>query len=736
MLQYPQFARTVGFDTETHLIPQVRSGTGTGKKKAYTTVESIIPRFVCATFSSTCQDGAFLMARKDPLGPAGALDQLLAYLGDPDTVVAVHNLAFDVGVMLGVAIELGRFDEVYAEFVRALAAGQLRCTMLREKLLLLAEGRFFDPTKADKQETSASLAAAVKRRLGVELSGKEGDDIWRLKYNTLDAVASDFWPADAVEYAMQDAVNARDLFEAQEELLANFDYLVGTKAIADIHEAQKSVALHLLGCHGVRTDRELVLALRDRVFRNVDSRRHALVKAGVMKHAIKKGKSSYSISKKQLATLIEADFTERGLAPPRTPPTKTFPEGQISSSVDKLVGVQDPALVDYVGMQEDAKMLGTVVPQLYLGSLFTVCPHYTPLLATGRTSAKNPTVQILPRSGGARECFVPTTPKRANEPWVLISCDYSAQELVTHAQNCLEVAGYSKLAELINARKDPHIAMACSIMSADHKVDVPYDLAMAVLKGKPCDNPFPWLTKSYVKSRRQMAKAANFGFPGGLGVSRFVDYAQGSYGVSLTEAESRGLQQNWRKTFPENNTYRQYIESLKRGEDFVITHASGMVRADCAYTDASNNLFQGRAALMSTRALIAAVNECLTPGTELHGCRPYAFVHDEILLAAPLSRASDVAKRLREIMRAAGQEICPDVRSDAPPAYAFRWYKAMEEVWSGDTLLPWVPNVTDGKGNWNRLSPGEQPDKGWHWEDPWEVLRGLTPSTIPEGVSR
>jgi DNA polymerase-1 len=276
--------------------------------------------------------------------------------------------------------------------------------------------------------------------------------------------------------------------------------------------------------------------------------------------------------------------------------------------------------------------------------------------------------------------------------------------------------------------------MACAIISADHKVQVSYELGIAVLKGKPCENPYPWLTKGLMKSSRQMAKAANFGFPGGLGAKRFVDYARDSYGVVLTEEQARRLQQNWRKTFPENNVYRQYIESLSRGDSFAITHASGMIRSDCLYTDASNNLFQGRAALMSTRALIVAVNECLTPGTVLSGCKPYAFVHDEILIAAPLSRASAVAKRLREIMRAAGKEICPDVRSDAPPAFAFRWYKAMEEVWDGDTLLPWVPNVTDGKGNWNKLSPGEQPDKGWHWEDPWEVRKGFTKSTIPEGV--
>ena len=41
-----------------------------------------------------------------------------------------------------------------------------------------------------------------------------------------------------------------------------------------------------------------------------------------------------------------------------------------------------------------------------------------------------------------------------------------------------------------------------------------------------------------VKNARQLAKVANFGLPGGLGVKKLVVYARTNYGVILTEARA------------------------------------------------------------------------------------------------------------------------------------------------------------------------------------------------------
>ena len=68
------------------------------------------------------------------------------------------------------------------------------------------------------------------------------------------------------------------------------------------------------------------------------------------------------------------------------------------------------------------------------------------LPATGRASYDG-LIQLLPRKGPTRECFVP----RPGHVWC--SVDYSAIELSTLAQVCLWTVGHSRLAEAINDGK-------------------------------------------------------------------------------------------------------------------------------------------------------------------------------------------------------------------------------------------------------------------------------------------
>ena len=59
----------------------------------------------------------------------------------------------------------------------------------------------------------------------------------------------------------------------------------------------------------------------------------------------------------------------------------------------------------------------------------------------------------------------------------------------------------------------------------------------------------------------------------------------------------------------------------------------------------------------------------------LYGCRPVLFVHDEIILEAPLAKAHDAAMELKKLMETSMQIFTPKVPSIAEPTLAFKWWK-------------------------------------------------------------
>lgn len=179
-------------------------------------------------------------------------------------------------------------------------------------------------------------------------------------------------------------------------------------------------------------------------------------------------------------------------------------------------------------------------------------PSHRSLLATGRTSCSNPNVQQLPRQGGIREIY------RARPGHVLIGADYGQLELRTLAQHCLDHFGQSRLNEAFEAGEDPHELTAASI------VGMSPDAFKALKKSDP---------ERYERDR-QAAKAANFGFPGGLGPHTFVGYAFSTYGVELDEAGAKRIRGAWETAYPE--------VKLHLGDDPLerVARAAGMSKDD------------------------------------------------------------------------------------------------------------------------------------------------------------
>lgn len=175
----------------------------------------------------------------------------------------------------------------------------------------------------------------------------------------------------------------------------------------------------------------------------------------------------------------------------------------------------------FMNHKENTKLKNTFIEKYKDRNI--VKPSFNVLVNTGRTSCRGFNLQQLPRIGGIRECFIPS------EGYYFISADYSAIEICALAQICLERYGKSKLAEIINNRVDPHKWLAAQINHC--RID------------------------EVSKADRQKAKTASFGFPGGLGLDSFINFAEVSYNIKYTREEAAMLKEQWLESFPEMKEY-------------------------------------------------------------------------------------------------------------------------------------------------------------------------------------
>lgn len=561
---------------------------------------------------------------------------------ETETLVA-HNASFDCGVMVQACPELMPLVwDAYRD-------GRIVCTQVTEQLIQIASGTFkIDPSTGKR--TSFSLAECMRRYFDASVDGKSGDDIWRTRYHELIDVPISEWPEDAASYALLDAEYAYRVCVAQKhESVANVTF-----------QAMSAFALHLVSSWGLRTDPEAVDALEARLTKSVDSLVSKFVSEGI--YRLKKdGTTSKNMS------VIRARVSDAfGGDPPLTA------KGSVSTSAETLLSSKDPLLEELSSISNDQKLLSTYIPVLRSGTEYPINPRYW-IGETGRTTCRKPNIQNQPRKGGVRECYVP----RAG--FLYLACDYHIAELCCLAQVLIHKFGSSAMADAINSGKDLHIETASRIMS------ISYEEALGLYESGD----------SRAREMRQLSKACNFGFPGGLGAETFCDFAQATYGVEITIDESKKLKADWLNAFPEMKKYFQHIsEALGFRGSFTARHIySNRLRGDVGYTDGCNTFFQGLCSDGARNALTMAVRASFTPDDSFYGARVVAFIHDELLCEVPESRGHEYAMRLQEIMIHGMKAFCPDVKIRATPHLMDRWYKNAEPKHDGNgRLIAWTPD--------------------------------------------
>ena len=191
---------------------------------------------------------------------AGHAQHFLAWterlLADRMPLVGHNVAAFDLAVIAADAYERNGpdvGDAVMRRIFELLDAGLVEDTLLRERLIDLAEGTLgkdFDNATKDgnPRRKSYGLKSLAKRYLGVDLDKTS----WRTGYAALDGVPLDAWPKGARDYVVDDVTVARRVADAQAQR-------AGVWRIPNSSEQSKAAfAFQLISTWGLRTDPQAV----------------------------------------------------------------------------------------------------------------------------------------------------------------------------------------------------------------------------------------------------------------------------------------------------------------------------------------------------------------------------------------------------------------------------------------------------------------------------------------------
>jgi len=334
---------------------------------------------------------------------------------------------------------------------------------------------------------------------------------------------------------------------------------------------------------------------------------------------------------------------------------------QVALDADSCRETGDPLLCQYAEASTLSKTISTDLKILALGSKFPIHTHFETIEATGRTGSSSPNIQNIRRLKGIRECFMPRLGH------VFINPDYTMLELHTLAQLCLWWLGYSRLAEALNANRDPHVIIGAQLCG------ISYEKGMQLHAAE--DPTF--------ENFRDCGKVGNFGLPGGLSVDTFVSYAAKSYRLKMSRETGAFVKDTWFGTWTEMRDFMKLIRTFERGsKNFNIELPySGLLRAKATYCSACNFGFQALGAVVAKHAYWLLTRECYAvPSSPLYGARIPNFIHDEFLIEVREERAREAAVRTTALMNQAGREILPDCPVKTKTKLVRRWSKTAKRL--------------------------------------------------------
>lgn len=337
-------------------------------------------------------------------------------------------------------------------------------------------------------------------------------------------------------------------------------------------------------------------------------------------------------------------------------PTKTWPEGNPSLSRDTLVKIDHPAASLLTELAVLRKNLTTfLVPLLErttdgrVSTSFRITGTVTGRISSASPGADNPGInsQQIPRHKKTRAIF-----GEKGKAW--IECDYSQLELRVAAV----LAKEDTMISLFRSGEDIHTYMARQLTNND---EISYE-------------------------QRSLAKGVNFGFLYGMHAGHFANYLQESYGIIISGADAEKFREEYFNTFNKLPVWykKQRATALKYGG---VPNAFGRFRhlpkvynedywvQEAAFRQAINSPVQSTG---SDFMMISLARISRDLYLQQLGAKLITTVHDSVCLTAPYSTARAVAKRVKNIMEQADNNLNTDflLKADA----------TISRYWGGEPL--------------------------------------------------
>lgn len=460
-----------------------------------------------------------------------------------------------------------------------------------------------------------------------------------------------------------------------------------------------------------------------------------------IKMKVAKGKDGTQ-NKAKLQEHLAALYKKLGEIPEMTDGGENSEPGiKCDAEVQEYLATKCRVMEQYYERAALGKIANQMIPVLRSGPV--VFPSYDAIKETGRTSSFDggkvpgskternyPSVNIqhIPndiKGLDPRRCF------RPREGTVFFDVDYSGLELACVGHITGELFGESVHRDLYNAGVDLHGYLGAQLalnsnptatkekpwlpqMALDFQAGIREEgisrvpmfvyEAFKVLKAFDEED-----VREFFKHFRSLAKPIGLGFPGGLGPATMVGIARKQpYYVTMTEEEAYEYREFWRATYPEmplffdwiNGQTDQYNGSGDSG-NYTYTTPMGLVRRGASFCAAANgSCMQSPGAEAAMMGAILVSRACYDPTQEsvLYGCRPIAFVHDQIIgeTTKDSSLWAAQCEEVAYLMREGAEMVLHSITMRTDEALLTSvWTKAAEPVRDPETqeLLVWTPKA-------------------------------------------
>lgn len=553
---------------------------------------------------------------------------------------------------------------------------------------------------------------------------------WRYKYALLRRLPLELWPLEAQKYLGSDCIEVAELAPHICAAAAANGYTeAGGLPKHTVFESQVAFTLALTENVGFFTRTEYVKEMQRQAETTMQELQAVLQshlamfldKDGVLQKLLKvrdsgEKKGTLGPNQKALRAMVEQGYAQVGLKPPRTKPSATHKNGQVSIN-DKVLA-ETPGRIPEVfrAWAKAARNAEIFCPLLLKKDLRT---SYVDTI-TMRIASKSGEDDIegaefnatnLPREGGVRQAFRPPTideyieiAKRLRLPpvefqpgdrFIILGADYAAAECYTGAINILyRLTGNAEYERGVSQLADDLMdGIDIPTMIASMEFGVSYE---AMKKGRK--------TRKDYKDGRQRAKNVFYGLLGMMGAPtmarqafrvsgvKFATLKNGMWDISGSIAAAKKTIKIALSRYPDIAAHRRQFDFNSRHQ--AITFPSELERGDCFATEAGSWIIQPGVARMMKRAIKniwRRIYGCKSAGSPAGhmGLVVFNDNHDECLAYCLERFAHEGGEVIREEMLASKEIECPGMvaRHHVIPIAMEVWEKDIERTEENGRLV-------------------------------------------------